>query len=317
MRTKISAVVLWGALGTLVSACGGGDGGGGNNNGGGQPVMATLTLSGADTESLGTTVTLNYYAYREDVGGADTFLAATSSGVALDFVRVGFGELQADDIDMAVYSEDEVSAAVFNIFEFGISMRINIEGEAYLYSLTCLPTCEAVIFDSEARTVTLEDAELQPTIGGDADSLSLGVLTVSGALTWVAADEDPDAPALVGSSGSPGGDGSDLTLADLVGIWDATREEDGLEDESYSVFRANGEFFDYDYDGDSFDMGENCYYAEEGTIEDLGNGRFLVDGVNTVTFRASGDELIATSYGVDFFFRPTAMTEGDFTPLCE
>jgi len=155
-----------------------------------------LGITGSDTAELGSELEVEFYAYRSDFNGATDFLAATSSGVILDVVRTGFGELNVDSIDATLYQTEVDNSVVFNIFELGISMRVNIDGESWLYSISCTGNgCENITFDRNARTVTMDNVELMPTIGGDANSQASAVLTVNGTLSWLEGDEDTNAPA--------------------------------------------------------------------------------------------------------------------------
>ncbi len=68
------------------------------------------------------------------------------------------------------------------------------------------------------------------------------------------------------------------SLSDVVGVWDASYQEDGLTDELYWEIDEDGNMSLFDYDGDSFDAGENCYFVLNDVIqiEYAGSGRFTV-----------------------------------------
>ena len=45
----------------------------------------------------------------------------------------------------------------------------------------------------------------------------------------------------------------------------------------FSIITADGGVVEYDYDGDSFDGGDNCFYKYDGIeLTDQGEGSFLV-----------------------------------------
>jgi hypothetical protein len=75
-------------------------------------------------------------------------------------------------------------------------------------------------------------------------------------------------------------------LSDLFYVWDASETDGQLVDEKYVVVKANNVSITYDFAGDSFDQGVNCYTPESSTITDLGNGIFEDD---------DGSGLITTS----------------------
>ena len=312
MNKNILSTLLLSFIVFSLTACGGGSGGSGSS--GAAAVLATITLSGDDTSELGTTSELNYYAFREDFFGADLFLSATSSGSAMNVVRVGLGELSSSVIDPDDFANDEANAVIFNIMDMGLSIRINKDGDSYLYSLTCVSACTGVQFDTATRTLTLDDVVLAPTIGGDANSQATASLTLNGTIIWAESDEDPDAPANQSNTSSSDTGTSNVTLADIVGVWDSSIGSD----ENYTAFRSNGTYVDYDYQGDAFDMGENCYDVYPGTIEDLGNGRFRLDDSDRVgTFSFSGDDLRFQAPEGTYSLSSTSLSETDLVPECD
>lgn len=295
-----------------LSACNSEGGGGGSDNkrpnSGATGVAATITLSGDDTFVLGTTAEVNFYAFREDLAGSDLYLSATSSGSAMNFVRVGLGELPESVLNPLDVISDESDAVVFNITDVGVSIRINKDGSSYLHSTICLSGCSGVQFNVASRTLVLDDLVLSPT-GGDA----LASLTLNGTLVWAESDEDPDAAAIDTGTGTVDTGTSDVTLDDIVGVWDSGFGNDEL----YTVIKSNGTYIDYDYLGDSVDMGENCYEKDEGTIQDYGNGQFLLDNVRLGTFTVSGDDLVFQAPEGPYTLESTTLLESDFVPLCD
>lgn len=311
MTTNTLSILLFCITAFSLTACGGGSSSSGGISA--VAVPATISLSGSDTTNLGSTVELNYYAFREDILGADLFLSATSSGSAMNFVRLGLGELSLSDVDMTAIANDEANSVVFNITDIGVSIRINKNGEAYLYSLACVLGCTDVQFDTISRTLTLNDVVLSPTIGGDSNSQAASPLTLNGTIVWAISDENPNAPANSTSSASFVSGTSNVTLPDMVGVWDSSFGND----ENYTKFEAGGSYVDFDYQGDAVDMGQNCYEVSSGTIEDLGNGRFSLDEGNRVgTFSFSGDDLLFEAPEAVYTLSISSLTTTDFVPVC-
>ena len=94
----------------------------------------------------------------------------------------------------------------------------------------------------------------------------------------------------------------------------------------FSIITADGGVVEYDYDGDSFDGGDNCFYKYDGIeLTDQGEGSFLVQsgGIEVVTYKVtlSGDTMTrsVTSENSSYSFTSvrTDLTESDFTPLCD
>lgn len=279
-----------------------------NSDSSAEGVKATITLSGMDTFTIGTTVDVNYYAFREDLAGSDLFLSATSSGSAMNFVRVGLGELSDSVLNPLDIVSDESDSAVFNFTDVGVSIRINKDNSSYLYSAACLSGCSGVQFNVASRTLVLEDLELPPT-GGDA----MSSLTLNGTLVWAESDENSAAAAIDTGTGTVDTGTSNVTLSDVVGIWDS-----GVgNDEVYSVIKSDGSLIDYDYQGDSVDMGDNCYVKDEGTIQDMGNGQFLLNNVRLGTFSFVGNDLVFQAPEGPYTLESTTLLESDFVPLCE
>ncbi len=80
---------------------------------------------------------------------------------------------------------------------------------------------------------------------------------------------------LVACGGSnSSGSSSATSLSDIVGVYDNALIENQAVDESYIVIKQDGQFIEYDYQGDSFDLGLNCYVIVDTMITDLGAGRF-------------------------------------------
>ena len=123
--------------------------------------------------------------------------------------------------------------------------------------------------------------------------------------------------------GGDGGDGGDTapSLSGISGVWDFSTTYDQELDERYYFINASGVLVDYDYQGDSYDQGPNCFYNYSASIFDLGNGEFLViapDG-DEYNFSAAIYEntLVVLEDGETFRGYKSSLQESDFTPLCD
>lgn len=98
------------------------------------------------------------------------------------------------------------------------------------------------------------------------------------------------------SACSSSDDAQIATYNDIIGTWKETQDNG---DEYVEIIHDDGTFSDYDYLGDSFDNGADCYrYEGDSFIDDLGNGDFLVnDGGDTFQLHItmSGDSLFITN----------------------
>ena len=124
-----------------------------------------------------------------------------------------------------------------------------------------------------------------------------------------------------------GGGGSSSTapsLVDIAGVWDASRTSGQDIDENYIVFKINGQMVTYDYMGDSYDEGQNCYEKVLSIIKDLGNGKFMVvseDGERDyVQISLSSNKLRLTgeegNMKISVTWTRANLLESYFTPLC-
>ncbi len=144
----------------------GGDSNGGN---GGSGETQTITVTGSDAGQFGGSLSLNDFSFTPGFGSADEFLMALGQDNTVI--------INSFDID------GQGSAG-----PKGISMRINDSAGSWLYSAVFCATCDDVVFDPNARTLTFTNATVDPTMGGDANSLSTGTLTLNGTLTWSESD---------------------------------------------------------------------------------------------------------------------------------
>jgi len=131
--------------------------------------------------------------------------------------------------------------------------------------------------------------------------------------------------AACGGSGSDGDSSDSPSLSDISGIYDSGSTEDGITDEMYLVIRSNGTWTEYDYAGDEFDQGANCYVvADFGEIEGFENGEFELysDGLDAFTdveIALVDDSLEVTSAEGDTVssFPSSTKVESEFTSqLC-
>ena len=130
-------------------------------------------------------------------------------------------------------------------------------------------------------------------VGDDATDVT-GTGGVGGTPDVADADDDPGTgttPTAAPTTGSGG-------FAAIAGLYDASTEEEGAIDEIYVEILADGTFTLYDYDGDDFDQGENCYFIATGQLASLGGDSYRLTGeefgeVEAMLVR-SGDSLVLT-----------------------
>ncbi|MDY7025247.1 MAG: hypothetical protein SVC26_02770 [Pseudomonadota bacterium] len=128
----------------------------------------------------------------------------------------------------------------------------------------------------------------------------------------------------------------------LVGVYDESYEVDGVIDELYFEITANGEEIVYDYLGDSFDLGPNCYLKETlGRLTPQGDDQYVFTTyseddpesylIELVIVDSDNGELLRFTYIEtlvgDFEPEPgeqvvveypkTNITVSDFTPICD
>lgn len=127
---------------------------------------------------------------------------------------------------------------------------------------------------------------------------------------------------LVACGGSSSGNNSDTSLSDIVGVYDNTSIKDQGVDESYIVIKQDGQFIEYDYQGDSFHLGLNCYVIINTMITDFGTGKFELSdnsgysqmvGISHTenSFTLSSDDFSDT-----LTLKKSTLLEKDFIPQC-
>lgn len=115
-----------------------------------------------------------------------------------------------------------------------------------------------------------------------------------------------------GTGTTTGGTEGSSDLSAIAGLWDVTEDIDGLEDVFYTEIFADGNIILWDYDGDEFDAGENCYFTFQITGVNLGNNRYNLGG-DEVTMRVINNELVGSdAFGEFRFPRVTAFTSAEF-----
>jgi hypothetical protein len=128
-----------------------------------------------------------------------------------------------------------------------------------------------------------------------------------------------------GGGGGSSSDSDSLGLADIAGIY-AVNFEDDPDDEYYAVIGSDGRYIEYDFQGDSFDLGDNCYIVYRYFAEELGNNSFAVtDLVNDFKlrlrsvsggFKSTVFEVNGESVNFESVIQRTSLLESDFSPEC-
>ncbi len=129
---------------------------------------------------------------------------------------------------------------------------------------------------------------------------------------------------LLAGCGSESDSAKNATLEDLVGAWDTSDKMEQEIDEAYFIVEENGHTTDFDYDGDSYNKGSNCYYRyDSATLTDLGEGDFLAKDSSfesTLNITISGNTITIINSHEDKLYTSEAIKidriESDFTPLC-
>ena len=79
-----------------------------------------------------------------------------------------------------------------------------------------------------------------------------------------------------GGGGETGANPGDGDVSEIAGLYDASYQENGLTDVIYVGVTADGAWTEYDYDGDEYDQGENCYFITGGRVRRLEGNTYLV-----------------------------------------
>ena len=116
-----------------------------------------------------------------------------------------------------------------------------------------------------------------------------------------------------------------------MGVWDGSKDN-GSEghDEKYMVVKSSGEVTYYDYQGDSYNLGDNCYITNAIQLTASGisnsfNHPVTIDGVtklDAIIVELSGTDLVfnasnfSTTNPGRSEYTPAIMIESDFSPIC-
>ena len=120
-----------------------------------------------------------------------------------------------------------------------------------------------------------------------------------------------------GNQEAPGG----VNTSSVSGVYSWDSSEDG--DEGYWVIDSAGNIAEYDYIGDSFDNGPNCYEVSPyiGTLKHVSGATYEIDFPVELdfsikmTFNSNRVDVDAGSEGSGFLF-PSSLLESDFSPEC-
>jgi hypothetical protein len=131
-------------------------------------------------------------------------------------------------------------------------------------------------------------------------------------------DDDDNSAAIEASSTPAGGE-----VKAFDGVWDDTSDSEDGQDISYSVVSGNS-YTSYDYMGDSFDEGDDCYEVSNATLEALGGTDYQLDFSDSgfeisveVQFIRDGNKLsVTTEFGTSISTLSNK-TEDDFSPICD
>jgi len=85
---------------------------------------------------------------------------------------------------------------------------------------------------------------------------------------------------LAACGGGGGGSKASLKQSDIVGLWDTSEVENNVKDEAYIYIDENGVIHPFDYVGDAFDRGPNCYFTDPGIPKD----QLIIDSSGAATW---------------------------------
>ena len=277
------------------------------------PNPKTLWLSGTDTNELNDSVTLTHYAYRNDVQRYrnvqvstlgtevlyvdyfyDQFLFATNGPIAMDYARLEFDEfyplINAQDLEDI--KSDSVTFYIANNY---MEVTFNINGGSWNYSRSCAGNCTNILFNESTQAVDLSNIELMPAGGNATDTL-----TISGDLSWVLADENPNNPPYTNtdSMGFFTKVDESIAVTDIAGLWEFYTYAEGIFSFEQNVYNVPDELFILAIRNDGvldfyypiFDSnGDFCYLFNPAydAFSDQGNGIFT----NTDGFRFGFERL--------------------------
>lgn len=81
---------------------------------------------------------------------------------------------------------------------------------------------------------------------------------------------------LISACSPPGGNTTQVTMDDLIGLWNSSEKQGVLNDVIYTRITSDGSIIEYDFDGDEVDNGLPCYQIDSGSVKNISANRFLV-----------------------------------------
>lgn len=146
----------------------------------------TLALSGADADAIGELAEFKYFtAQVTDFEDATYALLAQS----IDILGALQGEVEFDESDLQNIDNLIISPS-------GAFINFNRDQTSYIYESECISgtstACEEIIFDKEARTITLNNLTVVPSSedSSEQENYATDTLIISGVFQWTAEDED-------------------------------------------------------------------------------------------------------------------------------
>jgi len=302
-----------------------------SSSGGGElPKPQLVSVSGVDTDIIGTSLELSYLFFQKfefDFGGETEALVfenlvATNSAFAMDIVSLVETGSNSPALHLGQGPEQTFTLM---LGPNTVSLNVQRSGREWYYETDCefiedIPSCANMDFDRSQKTITLNNLEL---VADDLDAANqaTGKLTLSGTVVWTEEDEKPSTmqrSMFIPYVGSPKG----VSLAELEGVWDASSEFDsGHQDTSYIHF-SDGKAISYDFDQSSSQVGGQCYEKSVSNIVDLSQGVFDIKDENwNVTFQTLIERIANDQISIQYFFEKINATRStkvvsDFTPLC-
>lgn len=132
-----------------------------------------------------------------------------------------------------------------------------------------------------------------------------------------------------------GSDSNNIVPKEYTGIWSDIQTINQLENEKYILIEGNGDITYYNYLGDSYDQGQNCFIVtkqanltpiEENVFEYTENGdtswvklTVIEETLNFVQGDVGSSFENAGSFGIvfEYEFNSNSTNRLDLTPLCQ
>ncbi len=117
-------------------------------------------------------------------------------------------------------------------------------------------------------------------------------------------------------SDSGGGSSSVNSLSDIARVWDwSDNYGNGIVDEYYIHFSESGSVSGYDYDGDNYDQGSDCYYIDRNwdTITHVSGNTFnsSLAGEFDASINSDGALVLTQSSGTSDVYPKTSITAAE------